>query len=292
MTHFTRSTRRSGPGTAGLLAIVLVAATAIPARTAIAQNISGTVAEAETGRQLEGVRVSLVDPSGVATKHAVSQDDGRFAVLAPHPGPWVVTAELLGFQTITSEPVRVGAGEWVVLEITMAAEAIPLDPIVVTARRSIGSPDIQRFYDRRDRASRTGIGHFLARTEIEQMSPNRPSDMLRSMSGVRVVRGPAGRGEGLRMAGGCIPAIYIDGIRINRVRLHDSIDDFVTVMDIEGIEVYRGPSSQVSQYHDPGGCGLVLVWTRAGDHDPDSSIRWTTVLGTVGGILLFMLLLN
>lgn len=288
--HPVRTRRR---GTPLLVPFGLaLAAVAAAAPIALAQTISGTVAEAATGRPLDGALVMLMDQEGVIENQTVSRSDGGFSLAAPHTGPWTLAVELLGFRTIRSEPVEVMRGEWIILEVTMAAEAIPLDPVVVTARRSVGSPDIQRFYDRRDRARRTGIGHFVVRSEIDERLPNRPSDMLRTMSGVRVVRGTAGRGDGIRMSGGCIPAIYIDGVRINRVSRHDALDDFVTVMDIEGIEVYRGPSSQVGNLHDPSGCGLILVWTRAGVHDPDSTLRWKTVLGTLAVLLLIILVTN
>jgi hypothetical protein len=64
------------------------------------------------------------------------------------------------------------------------------------------------------------------------------------------------------------------------------------VMDIEGVEVYRGPSSQLANLHDPSGCGLVLVWTRGGYHDPDSTFQWRTVLGALGILALFALIFN
>jgi hypothetical protein len=261
------------------------------ARTA-AQNISGMVAEAETSQPIEAARVALIHEDGVIRVQTLSRGDGRFSLLAPHPGPWILAVYHLGFRTVRSDPVAINPGEWMVLQVTMAAEAIPLDPVVVTARRSVGSPAIQRFYDRRDQASRSGHGRFLARTDIEQISPSRPSDMLRTMAGIRVVRGAPGRGDGIRMASGCVPAIFIDGMRINRVGIHDSIDDYVSVMDIEGIEVYRGPSSQVAHLYDPSGCGLILVWTRAGVHDPVGGFRWRTLLGTLAAVAVLLLVIN
>jgi hypothetical protein len=256
------------------------------------QNLTGTVVEAATGRPLDGARIFLLDEEDERRGQTLSREDGRFAILVPRSGSWRIGVELIGFSPVRSDPLEIRTGDWLVLEITLAVEAIPLEPVVVTARRAAGSPDIQRFYDRRDRAARSGVGYFIAREEIDRMSPHRPTDILRTAPGVRVVRGRGAQGSGLRMSGGCVPAIYIDGMRINRVNIHDSLDDFVSVLDIEGLEVYRGASSQVAQYHDPRGCGLVLVWTRAGFHDPESTFRWRTVFGVAAMLALIMVLLN
>jgi hypothetical protein len=36
----------------------------------------------------------------------------------------------------------------------------------------------------------------------------------------------------------------------------------MSVSNIEGIELYAGSGPEDSRFWDPGGCGVVLVWTR------------------------------
>jgi hypothetical protein len=275
-------------------AVIVAAATLLLGSAAglVAQTVSGTVTEAETGQPIEGAEISLVDTNEDVQARTMTTADGRFAAAVPHPGRWILRVERVGYHALTSDPLDVNPAEWLLLQVTLDARAVPLEPIVVAARRSIYSPAVQRFYDRRDGAHRSGLGYFVVREEIERLNPFRPTDLLRTAPGIRVVRGPAGRGQGLRMSSGCIPAIYIDGMQINRMSRNDSLDDYVTVMDIEGVEVYRGPSSQLANLHDPSGCGLVLVWTRGGYHDPDSKFQWRTVLGALGILAIFAFIFN
>jgi outer membrane receptor protein involved in Fe transport len=277
-------------GSAAVMA--LTALIAVVPGHATAQTLSGTVVEAATGAPIEAARVVLLDVEGEVRQQTLTRSDGHFALDVPAPGRWSVRVEVIGYRSVRSDVLDVRPAEWLVLEVALVVEAVALEPIVVTARRIVGSPDIQRFYDRRDRAIRSGMGQFIVREEIERLSPQRPSDLLRSTPGVRVVRARGPSGQAVRMAGGCTPAIYIDGMRINRTNLNDSLDDYLTVLDIEGIEIYRGPSSQLNQYHDPSGCGLILAWTRAGVHDPENSFRWRTVFGAAALLAVFMLLFN
>jgi hypothetical protein len=281
------TTGRSSLTLVAVLAGVLAAAGAIllpnPAPLH-AQVVAGTVLEETTGRYLVGARVTLLDAQDVVHATELADSLGQFALQVPRAGSWILSVQLLGYEPLVTEAIPVDPAEMVVVEITLAVDAIPLEPLVVKTRRSMRSPDIQAFYDRRDRAGRSGFGNFVARDEIERGGATRPTDLVRSMAGVRIVRGVPGRGAGIRMAGGCVPAIFIDGMRINRVSLHDSLDDYVTTLDIEGIEVYRGPTSQVGALHDPSGCGLVAVWTRRGEPHPGSGIGWRKML-TVGAIL-------
>jgi outer membrane receptor protein involved in Fe transport len=274
------------------LALMTALGLALLPAPAAAQTITGTVVDAGSNQPIAAAEIWLRGPDDAAHGKVTTDEAGRFTIQAPGPGAWALTVQRIGFASLLSEPLPVNLAEWVVLEIALAADAIALEPIVVTARRSTRSPDVQRFYDRRDRSNRSGLGHFIVREDIERLSPHRPTDLLRTTPGIRVVRGPAGRGQGVRMSTGCIPAIYIDGMPLNRSNRHDSVDDYVTVLDIEGIEVYRGASSQLGQYYDPSGCGLVLVWTRGGHYDPDRPFRWRTVLGGLAALGLFLFLAN
>jgi hypothetical protein len=284
-------TARPSHGLALLAGIAAIAIALAPASIA-AQTITGTILDAATNRPVDAAEILLHGEDEAIVARAQSDAAGRFTIHPPAAGAWVLTVRRIGFTTIVSDPLQLQAGDWVTVDVILATDAIALDPIVVTARRSIRSPDVQRFYDRRDLAARSGIGHFIVRDEIERLSPQRPTDLLRGMPGLRVVRGQSGRGEGIRMASGCIPAIYVDGMPLNRMQRTDSVDDFVAVLDLEGIEIYRGATSRVAQYHDPTGCGLILVWTRGGYHDPQQPFKWKLIVGTLASLGLFLIFAN
>jgi hypothetical protein len=281
-----KRTGRTTAARAALIALILV-----PAH-ASGQQITGILRDQDTGVALRGAMISLLDQGDAVRDRFLTDDEGRFTLTPPGPGEWRLGVELIGYRSLVTQPLEVAAREWITLELTLAIAAIPLEPLVVTARRAIRNPNVLRFYERRDRAGGGGFGSFVAREDIELRASGRPSDLLRSMPGVRVVPGSPGRGSGIRMAAGCVPAIFVDGAHINRRSAHDSVDDYVTMQDIEGIEVYRGAATHQTQYRDPGGCGLVLVWTRSEVHEAGSGLSWPRIIGVLGGILTLFALLH
>lgn len=264
----------------------------LAASTAAAQSLTGRVVADPDGEALESVHVVLLDAEGGTADEVFTDTAGSFMLEVPEVGTWRLRAEVIGYATVVSAPVAVGPGETVTVQVRMGVEAVSVDPVVVTGRVSSLSPDIQEFYDR-VRAGRTsGFGRFVTREDVDRSAATEPSDLLRSMAGVRVVRlsGRARSGSAITMSSGCVPAIFVDGTQINRVSgMADFLDDFVTAGNIEGIEVYRGAGQQVDRFHDSRGCGLVLVWTRRGSTD-GRPFSWAR-LGAAAALLLGFLVL-
>lgn len=246
------------------ITLILALAAAILPLAAAAQSIQGDVVDEADERPLEGVRLVLLDRDGVATSETLSDEEGKFVLHVPRSGDWLVVADLIGYGDLRSDPVEVGPVERVSVKIRMAVRAVALEPLVVVGRASHAKGDLAGFYDRMERGRRSGLGRFVSRTEIEARMAIFATDLFRGHASVRTIPGRAGRGHALRMAGGCAPAIFIDGSYINRFNPDDSLDDYVTVQSIEGIEIYRGSMAHVDRFHDPRGCGLILVWTRRG----------------------------
>jgi hypothetical protein len=268
--------------------IVLVLVTG-PAPAA-AQEILGTVLDHASEEPLQGVRVTLEDEEGATAVQTLTDERGRFYLAAPAEGSWRVATDLFGFLPLVAAPLEIARWESLVVEIRLAPQVIALDPLVVTARRTSISPDVQRFYERLERGRHFGLGQFVSRADVERTYPIRTTDLLRSMAGVRLTPGPRGMGDIVRMAGDCVPAIYVDGSLINRTQVTESLDAHVIPHDVEGIEVYRGSGSMIAQYHDPRGCGLILVWTRRGEI-PNNGVSWwkaAAILLAFGGIVFLL----
>lgn len=255
-----------------------------------AQEISGRVLHEATNAPLVGAQVVLMGEDQQRHGETFSDEAGRFHLSVPRDGRWVIGAVLIGYESVESEPVEVATGEEVVVEIRMNVEAVPLEPVVVTSRISHENADLQAFYRRMEQGEASGIGRFISRADVERSRASEPSGLLRTVPGVRVNRRPSSQGSRtiIRMASGCVPAIYIDGTQINRLRFDDSLDDFLSASAIEGIEVYRGAGQQVGRFHDDRGCGLILVWTRRGTLQGKSP-TWTRFI--VGASLLVALFL-
>lgn len=238
-----------------------------------AQSISGVVLDDGTGSPLPGALIVLLDQRRGVAGEAVAGDTGVFRFDLPGPGSYILVGSLIGYAGFESAPLTLGAIEDVVVEVRMAVEAVPLEPLIVRSRANAPDSQLGGFYSRMARGNRSGLGYFISREEVDRRAAFESSDLLRMAPGVRVVPGRNGAGAAIRMTGGCIPAIYVDGIQVNRYPLgRTSLDDIVPPIAIEGIEVYRGSMAQVAGYHDPGGCGMVLVWTRRGD---DSGEPWS-----------------
>lgn len=265
--------------------VVLAGAVLSSADPAAAQTVAGTIVDPETEAPLSDVHIRLLDGSGDAVSATFSRDDGRFRIAAPSPGTWRLAAELLGRATITSPPIELEEGGVVRVEIRMGVEAVRLDdPVVITTRRS---PADHEFHRRRLTRERTGFGHFIYGDDLD-FTASRPTELLRTIPGVILRRG-AGPGQIVTMRGGCVPAVFIDGMQINYGDRGESLDTYLDVHNLEGIEVYKGMHSP-GRFFDPAGCGLVLAWTKRGEGDPDRPFSWLRLLAGLGLIASLFLL--
>jgi hypothetical protein len=270
--------------------LILVSLTiALAAAPAAAQQVLGTVTDEISGEPIAGADLLVRDSSGAILDRGITDEDGRFLLAPPRSGTVTLEISRIGYQDFASGPFEVGAGERVVVELRLGIEAVPVEPLVVRDRSRQYPPDIEAFYARADRGRRSGDGRFITRADVERAYPSRTTDLLRVVGGIQVVRVRGAHGYQVRMRGGCVPALYIDGAFINRFDTRASLDDYVDPGSIEGIEVYRGTGRAVGHLHDPRGCGLILIWTQRGERGLAAPIRWRTVgivVGTLVGLLL------
>lgn len=259
---------------------------------AAGQQVAGLVVDGASGVVVAGAAVALRAEDGDGESRTVTDEAGRFVLPAHGAGAFTLAVSRIGYQDFVSEPVRISSGERLVVEIRLGVDAVPLTPLVVSDRSRQHPPDITAFYERLERGHRSGDGHFISRADVESLHAARTTDLLRSVSGVHVVYTRGGRDALVRMRGGCIPAIYVDGSHINKVDLRLSLDQYVAARSIEGIEVHRGSGRAVAHMHDPSGCGLILVWTRRGERDGSAPLRWKTVAVVLGAVLGLFLVLN
>lgn len=271
---------------------LLLAALVFPPQLC-AQTLLGTVRD-ESGGGVVGAEVVLLAASGLERLRTVSDSAGTFRMRGAEAGEYRLHVSHIGFQTLQSEPIRIGISETVTVEVELGTTAIPVAPITVTARSA--DPRHTAFHERRlSRAQ----GRFITRTDIERTPHARTTDLLRQVSGVTIVSSyqpgrSAVRGNIISIRGGggriCEPAMYIDGVRVAQ-HVQSSMDDVLQSGMIEGIEVYTVAAAAPAGYGGQGNtCGVILFWTRVG-RDPDASPRrWTQVALGVGllGVLLLV----
>jgi hypothetical protein len=207
-------------------------------------------------------------------------------------------------QGLTANVRRIGYQPWVgkvelpdtapVFTVMLHRVAQGLSEVRVTARQPAPSAALQGFYDRwmmRQRGALSAI--FIGPEELEFRHPNKVTNMLSGLNGVRLQRGVRGGLEALStsgsLSGPCRMAILVDGMRQcpplgcnvkptqpcssspGRVSPNPGcdpdqesvfIDQLVEASSVTAIEVYpRGGNIPVSLSASDQACGIIAIWT-------------------------------
>jgi hypothetical protein len=245
-----------GPGRAALLAASL--ALLLP-RPAPAQILRGRVVEAVTETGIPGATLQLLDRDGKSVSSTIAGTGGAFVLSAPEAADYTVTVEHIGYARFSHGPVRLDDEEAAEMTLRLAIEVIPLNPLDVEVEARVRKLERVGFYDRK----RLGLGTFIEHDQIG-VQARTAADVLRRVSGLRLVVQGYFTDVQSRGSGTCRPGIYIDGAFVSGPRR--SVTSFnvedLPATDIEAVEVYPGASTVPPQY--TGGntpCGLILFWT-------------------------------
>ncbi len=115
----------------GALVLALLPGTAAPMR---AQVVRGTVVDEESRVAVPSAVIVLLDGRGTRVAGALTDEAGRFAILAPGAGSYALRVERIGYRGITSAPFSLSVGQSV--EQLLAVPVVPrtLAGIVVRGR--------------------------------------------------------------------------------------------------------------------------------------------------------------
>jgi len=236
----------------------------------------GRVVDHETGEGLYGAAVSLAEgpggTPGVGTR--VTGEDGGFLFRVVPPGTYTLTVTLLGYRTLR-EPLVVTEARDLQVVLRLAVSPVALDPIEVVAERQLRGPLVG--FERR-RA--LGFGTYFTREDIEARAPYVLTDLLRRVPGLRVISAGQFGENAIRLRGNCRPEIIVDGIRTS---IDTDIDHVLPPMDVEAVEVYKGP--EMPAQFGSNSCGAIVVWTRVPPNTGGFGITWKRV-GIVAGFVL------
>ncbi|HEX8452540.1 MAG TPA: carboxypeptidase regulatory-like domain-containing protein [Longimicrobium sp.] len=258
--------------------LVAAAMLLVPAAAA-AQTVEGVVLDDSTGAPVANVRVELVHTGGGAPASSRTDSTGAFRFDPRPPGTVILRVRHPSYTPIDSLSVAVAKDERVEIELRLGHSPILLEPIIVRARADEGVAGF------RDRMARGGFGRFLGRKDLERRGTSRASDLLRMIPGVRIEQGAPGSALVVMRGGSgqCLPDIYIDGMRMRQLR-ESSVDAFVNVPSLEGVEVYTSsaqvPNVFVSSFNS---CGVVAFWTKPA---PTGKWSWRKMAIGVGVFLL------
>lgn len=243
---------------------------------AAGQAIFGRILLAGDTTGVEGATVTLRDNNGRFLLQVQSDATGRFRIPLDFPGPFGISASRIGLRTVNAE-VTLGEREMVEVELRMAPEAIPLDPLVVTARRIIRPGTLDEYYDRMERNRQRGVGRFITREEVEGSFAASTTLLLGQVPGIFLEpTGQSGWGLAMRYRGeSCAPDYYLDG-------LLTSSDRLPPMEDIEGVEIYRGRFENVEGYW-PSDCGAIFMWRK---RDWGNPFSWRKLFLAVGFVAI------
>ena len=224
----------------------------------------------------------VTNPNGVAIARAellivnselkvMSNDSGVYEFFAVPVGRIRLIARRIGFEP---EEARVTLNEGMHKQVDFELTGVPelLDSVMV--REAGGNGRMADFWARR----MLGVGAFITRAEIERRRPQHPSDLLRTVVGVKVTMGDAGldkptismgrntllsrsgRQTGTSLANDCKVSYYVDGSYVPPGTFH--MDDMSALL-LEAIEIYRGPAETPARLRQRDtACGVIVIWTR------------------------------
>lgn len=117
---------------ASAVLLLLLAATAADAS---AQVVRGRLLDEATRSPVGGAFVTLRGPDGAAVRSTLAGDDGWFQLAAPAPGEYRVRVERLGYQTYTSELLRVSRDSVLVRDFVLPQQPVVLPAITAGSER-------------------------------------------------------------------------------------------------------------------------------------------------------------
>jgi hypothetical protein len=223
-------------------------------------------AEAQKGKLTGIVRDSAGAPVpeadvSIPTAHLLTRTDnaGTFVLSRVDPGQAEVSVRRLGFVP-RSLQVDVKSNANDTLIVVMAMQALDLPGVEINDQTKRHLLWIEDFYRRRAK----GIGGtFFTRDDIEARHASRLSDVLREAPGVRFIRSRGGSGirfdSPANFRRDCVPQYFVDGQRVPNLEIDD-----LPSRDVEGVELYAGPSSTPTQFQQGAvsSCGTVVIWSR------------------------------
>lgn len=252
---------------AGLLGLVTFP------HSATGQTLAGRLLDASGGDPIALGRVTLVDLEGHPVVFTVADQDGYFALSAPHGGEYWVNAQSLFYWDFSDGPVSLAPADTLLVEFRLTPNPMQLEELVVRGEQRPWRMVAGGYYDRK----KSGLGWHLDREKIERHAFRRITDVLFTVPGVRLYDTGFGDKEPMfARAGGwgslldrgygttCFPRVFLDGMLWSwGEQVPTDIDQLLHPDEVEAIEVYPSAMEVPGRFGGLGAkCGVIAVWSR------------------------------
>ncbi len=207
-------------------------------------KITGIITDGETGEPLIGANV-IISELGMGT---ASDFSGYFALLNISPGSYDVTANYIGYSSVTYNDVRVMIDLTTTQNFALSTLALEGESVVIQAVRPVVQRDV------------ASSQRHVSAEEIVDMPLNSVSDVVAYQAGI----------EGLSIRGGGDDemVLMMDGITLKDDRTGDAITG-VPMSSVKEIMIQSGGFN--AEYSDLQS-GLINVVTKEGSSDSYSVI--------------------
>ena len=238
-----------------LVASILMVALAGPVH---GQLLQGRVIDRAAGVSIPSASVRLVEmPTGKVLSD-LTNESGLFQFQVTSEGPYVLDVFALGYITYVDTLRVPPKEEQITLEVRMGIDAIPLDPLEVTASRSpwweVTEPRMVWDYHRRkDYQGKLGLGKFFDQDQLEAMFP------AGDLSIFTEIWPPRAESSSISLRGAsCDYTYYVDGLKWN-----GTLEEIpFRTSDLYSVELYRGPSEIPGEFLSSNSrCGVMVFWT-------------------------------
>lgn len=238
--------------------------------------VTGIVLDSASALPIQGVEVSIEE-----IRRSTSTDSlGDFRMTSLPSGVVSILFRKFGYRAVQLR-FRLSEGDSIDRRIILGRASTVLDSVIISAGRSSGIPSF-------DENRHIGLGHFLTRAELATQGQRSVADILTSVPGAGILRGPTGRayifskrmtpsacppvsigkeaqrtgclpGQGFYVPGAyelrdgvkiaCYAQVYLDNLLVNGSPPTEPFDISTIVADqLEAVEYYSGPSQLPLKY--------------------------------------------
>ena len=207
------------------------------------------VARTTEGQPLGGARVVVREAAATLTR-----PDGSFLLTDLPEGTQWLSVQAIGREPV-EQAVVLRIGDTTTVVLNLGPLPVTLEAIQVVA--ALRSRAMLEFEERR----RLGMGYAFTQEQLARSASIR--SILSAVPSVTIIAGPTSGPRVYLPSPGigrsqCLAALYIDRQRAD----YDELQAF-RPEDLVGVEIYERASTVPAQFQPvPGGCGVVLVWTK------------------------------